>query len=95
MAGSKFRRRSVKSEANADTPEILNNATDDSQDLGLDRTAYDIITTDGGRSYQIISISYNPATKDAIVSEIKAVTRQVGLQHNNQKRALETLAKLK
>jgi hypothetical protein len=58
-----------------------------------DQMAMDIYTDDGGRSYKVAEISYNPVTKQAEVKELFSITRLVALQYANTKTALGTLKK--
>ena len=55
------------------------------------QSAFDIYTPDGGRTYKVAEISYNPDTGEAKVSEIFNITRLVALSYANQKTALSTL----
>lgn len=55
--------------------------------------AYDVYTPDGGKTYKVAEISYNPVTKEAEVKEIFNITRLVALQYANTKVALGTLKK--
>ena len=56
-----------------------------------DQMAYDIYTDDGGKSYKVAEINYNPQTKQAEVKELFSITRLVALQYANTKTALGTL----
>lgn len=55
------------------------------------QTGFDIYTPDGGRTYKVAEISYNPETGDAKVNEIFTISRLVALSYANQKTALSTL----
>lgn len=55
------------------------------------QTGYDIFTPDGGKTYKVAEISYNPITGVAEVKEIFNITRLVALQYFNTKTALQTL----
>lgn len=55
--------------------------------------AYDIFTSDGGKTYHVAEIHYNPQTGHALVGEIFDISRLVALSYANQKTALGTLKK--
>lgn len=57
------------------------------------QTGYDIFTTDGGKTYQVAEISYNPETLQSEVINIFSISRLVALSYGNQKTALRTLKK--
>lgn len=57
--------------------------------------ALDIFTSNGGKTYAVAQISYNPVTGDAKVDEVFNVTRTVALAYQNQKIALGILKKIK
>lgn len=57
------------------------------------QTGLDIYTPDGGRTYKIAEILYNPETMQAEVKEIFNITRLVALQYANTKTGLGTLKK--
>lgn len=55
------------------------------------QSGLDIYSPDGGKTYEIAEISYNPETKDAKVTTIYSISRLVALTGLNQKTALNTL----
>lgn len=55
------------------------------------QSGFDIFTTDGGRSYHVAELAYNPETGEAKVNGIFDISRLVALQYKNQKDALNTL----
>ncbi len=55
------------------------------------QTGYDIFTLDGGRTFGVAEISYNPETREAKVIETYTITRLVALKYGNMKTALQTL----
>ena len=57
------------------------------------QTGLDIYTPDGGKTYGVAEISYNPETGDAKVTNTFSITRIVALTYLNQKIALNTLKK--
>jgi hypothetical protein len=66
-------------------------ATEVSEEPVYDQMAYDIYTDNGGKTYKVAEISYNPITKRAEVKELFSITRLVALQYANTKTALGTL----
>lgn len=54
---------------------------------------FDIFTSDGGKTYQVAEISYNPDTLQAEVVNTFTISRLVALSYGNQKTALQTLKK--
>lgn len=65
----------------------------DQQDPFYPHKAYDIFTSDGGKTYQVAEIEYNASTGHARVIETFNITRLVALSYANQKIALGTLKK--
>jgi len=59
------------------------------------QTGLDIYTTDGGKTYGVAQISYNPETGDAKVVETFGITRLVALTYAQQKLSLGSLKKSK
>ncbi len=57
------------------------------------QSGYDVFTSDGGRTYGVAEIAYNPATGDAKVNGIFSITRLVALKYANTKQALGILKK--
>lgn len=58
----------------------------------LTNTGYDIFLDPAdNRTYQIVTIKYDPVSKHALVTEVKPISRNIGLSHDYQKRALEAL----
>ncbi len=51
----------------------------------------DIFTSDGGKTYQVAEIAYDPETMQAAVLNIFSISRLIALSYFNQKTALETL----
>lgn len=58
-------------------------------------TALDVYAINGGSNYNLVRIEFNPETMEARVAETYTCPRSVGIQHDNQKRALATLRKIK
>jgi hypothetical protein len=63
------------------------------EEPAYNQIALDIYTLDGGRTYCVAEISYNPTTKQAEVKELFSISRLIALQHANTKVALGTLKK--
>jgi hypothetical protein len=55
------------------------------------QSGFDVYTSDGGRSYHVAELTYNPETGEAKVVEIFDISRLVALQYANQKTALNSL----
>jgi hypothetical protein len=55
------------------------------------QTALDIFSPDGGTTYEVAEISFDPVSKKAEVINIYSISRLVGLTGLNQKVALNTL----
>lgn len=55
------------------------------------QTGLDIYTSDGGKSYGVAEIVYNPETGEAKVLATFSISRLVALSYANQKTALNTL----
>jgi hypothetical protein len=55
------------------------------------QTGMDVYTDDGGRTYHVAEISYNPTTNDAKVIGVFDISRLIALQYFNQKNALNSL----
>lgn len=54
---------------------------------------YDVYSPDGGKTYHVAEISYNPETGQAEVTNIFDISRLIALTYANQKIALGTLKK--
>ncbi len=55
------------------------------------QTGLNVYSPDGGNSYEVAEIKFNPDTKQAEVVEIYKISRLVALQHANTQSALNTL----
>jgi hypothetical protein len=55
------------------------------------QTGLNVYTPDGGSTYEVAEIKFNPETKQAEVAEIYKISRLVALQHANTQNALNTL----
>ncbi len=86
---SQYEKRKAKALA-PNTPEV---APVDATVPVMTHTGYDVFLGPDNRTYQAITFSYNPTDGSVIVTDMKPVSRQVGLIFQNQKRALETLIK--
>ncbi len=53
--------------------------------------AYDIFLAPDNRTYNIVTIKYDPVSKAAVVTEVKEIGRNIALSHDHSKRALTTL----
>jgi hypothetical protein len=94
VAGSKFRRKKTSTPQTevtqeVETPEVSFEAP------SVDHVAYDIVSTDGGRTFNFILIGYNLDEGAAAILATKSISRQIGLQFQNSKKALKTIAKIK
>lgn len=68
------------------------------KDLNVNRytqVGMDVYTADGGRSYNVAEIEYNPDSKEARVKEVFSISRLVALSYAEQKTALKTLKRKK
>ena len=54
---------------------------------------YDVFTPDGGRTYKVIELEYNPDTGHARVVGTSEISRLVALKYDAQKTALGILKK--
>lgn len=61
--------------------------------VDYNQRAFDVMTPDGGRSYYVVEVDYNPVTLQAVVVSQTPITRLIGLQHANTKMALSMLKK--
>lgn len=59
------------------------------------QTGYDVFTSDGGKSYGVAEIAYNPITGTAHIVDTFSISRLVALSYANQKQALGILKKQK
>lgn len=59
------------------------------------KIGYDIYSLDGGGSYSVAEIQYNPETGEAKVLETFEISRLIALSYYNQKTALGILKKQK
>lgn len=59
-----------------------------------DQVGYDVYTPDGGKTYKVAEIAYNPVTKQATIVGVYSITRLVALQYKNTKNALSMLKKV-
>lgn len=57
------------------------------------QTGFDVYTPDGGRTYKVAELKYNPETGEASVVAVHSITRLVALQYANTKQALSILKK--
>jgi hypothetical protein len=53
--------------------------------------ALDVYSGDGGKTYNVAEIQYNPLTNEAKVKTIYNISRLVGMQHTGRKEALVIL----
>lgn len=99
MAPSQFLKRKLKSqekdalvpENQPDQVESQPAAEQEGPEPVYQQTALDIYTPDGGKTYEVAEISYNPTTKEAKVTATFSISRLVALTAANQKTALNTL----
>jgi len=54
---------------------------------------YDVFTSNGGKTYGVAMIDYNPDTGVARVTGVKTISRLIALKYAAQKQALGILAK--
>lgn len=59
------------------------------------QSGLDVFTRDGGRTYEVAEIFYNPETNEAKVVETFTISRLVALSYKPQKDALRILKKRK
>lgn len=59
------------------------------------KVGYDIYSLDGGGSYSVAEIQYNPETGEAKVLDTFEISRLIALSYYNQKTALGILKKQK
>lgn len=57
------------------------------------QTGYDIYSEDGGKSYGVAEIAYNPQTGESKVKDTFSISRLIALSYANQKQALGILKK--
>lgn len=55
------------------------------------QTGYDVYSSDGGKTYHVAQIEYNPETGEAKVTGTSDISRLVALKYANQKVALGIL----
>lgn len=55
------------------------------------QTGYDVYTEDGGRTYKVAELKYNPQTGEAVFVGDGDISRLVALKYFNQKTALGIL----
>lgn len=58
-----------------------------------DQVGFDVFTPDGGKTYKVAELAYNPVTNQAQVIGVYSITRLVALQYKNTKNALSMLKK--
>ena len=85
---SQFEKRKSKTveEATKEVAEVLA-----AKDVKMPFTGYDIYSEDGGKSFGVAEIEYNPETGAAKVINKFTISRLVALQYKVQKDALGTL----
>ncbi len=86
---SNFKKRLSKEVA---VPEVV---VPKSEEVVLPQTGYDIYSLDGGGSYNIAEIQYDPTTSLAKVVQTYEVSRMIALSYAGQKTALSILKKQK
>lgn len=89
---SQFLKRKLKLEAEA----AKEAATEKSVETGLPvytQKGFDVFTPDGGRSYKVIELEYNPDTGAARVTGTSDISRLIALKYDAQKVALGILKK--
>lgn len=59
------------------------------------QTGMDIFTPNGGKTYHVAELAYNPETGEAKILGIFDISRLVALSYANQKNALNTLKQRK
>lgn len=57
------------------------------------QSGFDVFTPDGGATYQVAELAYNPETRQAVVTNIFDISRLVGMSYGNHKASLNTLKK--
>lgn len=90
---SQFEKRKAKSAA-----EVAKEITDrrDNAEANMPvytQSAYDVYTPDGGKTYEVAEISYNPESGEAKVVNTFSITRLIALNYATQKQALGILKK--
>lgn len=95
---TQFEKRKAKSAV--DVAKEIESKRDDIRAQSLEEpvytsTALDIYTNDGGKTFGVAEISYNPETGVAKVINTFNISRIIALSYANQKMALGTLKKKK
>lgn len=101
MPPSQFFKRKAKSEE-------VKQLREENPDMGMaeaaaviestpvyNQSGFDVFTTDGGRTFGVAEISYNPETGEAKVEEIFTITRLIALKYGTMKEGLSMLKKRK
>jgi hypothetical protein len=92
MAKSQFEKRKEKQEKPIeervreliDTPE---------PETTYNQVGYDVFTSDGGKTYGVAEIEYDPESGQARVKDVFTISRLVALKYANMKEALGILKK--
>lgn len=91
MATQYEKRKKVREELEAkladQTPEIK----ETKEVVRFTQSAFDIFSPDGGKTYQVAEIAYNPETGEAKITNTFDISRLIALQYTNQKNALNSL----
>lgn len=88
---SQFEKRLKKAKPKGDTAVAPVEKPTAKSEQVYTQTGMDVYTSDGGRTYGVAEIAYNPETGEAKVVDIFFISRLIALQYANQKGALNTL----
>jgi len=98
MSESQFEKRRAKAEAVLKSKKQSEDVEIEPQEVKsseLTHEGYDVFLDKDKRSYRVAVFKYNPETQEVKLTETVPVQRIIGLQTENQKRALKTLLKRK
>lgn len=88
---SQFIKRKLKLEADAVAKEAATERTPETGEPVYTQSGYDVFSPDGGRTYKVVELEYNPETGDAKVTGTSAISRLIALKYDAQKVALGIL----
>jgi hypothetical protein len=88
---SQFLKRQEKAVEQQETPEA---AEPVEAPASIELLAYDVFYNEAEKLYKIVTIKYDPVTLTASVQSVSKVGRQIGLVHEQNKKALRTLIRI-
>lgn len=71
--------------------EKIRSKTEEPEKERYTQSGFDIFSSDGGKTYQVAEIAYNPETGEAKLVNTFDISRLIALQYTNQKNALNSL----